>query len=157
VMSSVPTAFRNLGSRLLSALDDAVREPLRSRTRLSRIAGQFTTSAIEIVQSVLALLYVTPAIIILCILLLLYDSWPRFYRPGRIGRGGKPFFCLKFRTMRRDADQILQHVLATDPVALQEWRSQQKLRSDPRVHPLGRFLRMTSLDEIPQFINVLRG
>ena len=142
---------------MLSALDGAVRDSVRSRIRQRRKAGDFVKSAIDIVVSVLALLFLSPAIIILCILLLLEDGWPIFYRHRRIGRGGKPFFCLKFRTMRRDADQILQHVLATDPVALQEWRSQQKLRSDPRVHPLGRFLRMTSLDEIPQFINVLRG
>ena len=79
------------------------------------------------------------------------------YRHKRIGREGREFDCLKFRTMRRDADRALQEFLASNETARREWEMNPKLRSDPRVHPIGRLLRMTSLDEIPQFLNVLRG
>lgn len=85
------------------------------------------------------------------------DGGPAFYRHTRIGAGGKHFVCIKFRTMVTNADAVLRECLARDPAAAQEWRETQKLRSDPRITPIGRFLRQTSFDELPQLINVLRG
>ena len=75
----------------------------------------------------------------------------------RIGRYGKPFGCLKFRSMRPDADAMLEALLRSDPAARQEWLATRKLRNDPRITRIGRFLRTTSLDELPQLFNVLRG
>ena len=75
----------------------------------------------------------------------------------RVGRNRSRFACLKFRTMRADAEDRLAEVLATDPDARDQWHQHQKLTSDPRITRLGRFLRLTSLDELPQLINVLRG
>jgi UDP-galactose-lipid carrier transferase len=75
----------------------------------------------------------------------------------RIGRGGRRFKCLKFRTMVPDAAAVLQRLLESDPQALREWRSAQKLRNDPRRTKLGCVLRVTSVDELPQLINVLKG
>ncbi len=79
------------------------------------------------------------------------------YRHRRVGRHGKMFSCLKFRTMVPNADQVLRELLEKNPELQAEWVRDHKLRHDPRVTPLGRFLRRTSLDELPQLLNVLRG
>lgn len=79
------------------------------------------------------------------------------YKHRRIGRGGRAFECLKFRTMVPNADQVLRELLESDPAINAEWVRDHKLRSDPRVTRLGRFLRRTSLDELPQLWNVMRG
>jgi exopolysaccharide production protein ExoY len=75
----------------------------------------------------------------------------------RVGQGGKEFTCYKFRTMVVDADRQLAELLASDPTARAEWDRDQKLKADPRVTRLGRVLRTTSLDELPQIWNVVRG
>jgi lipopolysaccharide/colanic/teichoic acid biosynthesis glycosyltransferase len=75
----------------------------------------------------------------------------------RVGRDYKSFGCIKFRTMRRDADRILSRLLSESPDLQEEFRNDFKLRNDPRITRLGRFLRRSSLDELPQFLNVLRG
>ncbi len=80
-----------------------------------------------------------------------------FYRQERLGRGGEPFGCLKFRSMHADADRRLEHLLATDEVFRTEWERGQKVKNDPRITRVGRILRRTSLDEMPQLVNVLRG
>jgi lipopolysaccharide/colanic/teichoic acid biosynthesis glycosyltransferase len=87
----------------------------------------------------------------------LQDGGPVVFAHRRIGRGGRYFHCYKFRSMAIDAEQRLAEVLATDPVARAEWARDHKLRNDPRVTRLGAFLRKTSLDELPQLFNVLRG
>lgn len=104
------------------------------------------------------------AISILLSPLLLFIIWamwceggPILYRHRRIGRGGKPFDCLKFRTMVPNADQVLRDVLARDPELMREWVQYRKLRRDPRITFVGRYLRRSSLDELPQLWNVLRG
>lgn len=79
------------------------------------------------------------------------------YRHRRVGRDGRTFECLKFRTMVPNADQVLRELLERDPAIKAEWVRDHKLRSDPRVTRLGRFLRRTSLDELPQLWNVMRG
>lgn len=84
------------------------------------------------------------------------DGGPVFYAHRRLGAGGRSFPCLKFRSMVADGDEVLLHVLSTDPAAAAEWAETRKLRHDPRVTWIGRFLRSTSLDELPQLFNVLR-
>jgi len=142
---------------MLSALEGAVRESVHSRIRQRKSIGEVVKGALDFVLALFALLFLSPAIAVICILLLLEDGRPIIYRHKRIGRNGKEFACLKFRTMRRDADQALQAFLSRDEEARREWEANRKLRRDPRIHRLGRFLRETSLDEIPQFVNVLRG
>jgi undecaprenyl-phosphate galactose phosphotransferase len=82
---------------------------------------------------------------------------PALYRHQRVGFEGRMFGCLKFRSMDINGDRILADLLANDADAAAEWAATQKLRNDPRVTPVGRFLRHTSLDELPQLFNVLRG
>ncbi|NML76783.1 sugar transferase [Rhizobium sp. S-51] len=113
--------------------------------------------AFDIIFSLSALLFLSPALILIAAALLLVDGRPIIFRHKRVGQNGRTFHCLKFRTMRRDADRVLADLLATDPVRQEEWTQTQKLQGDPRVHWLGKYLRMTSADELPQLFNVLRG
>ena len=99
---------------------------------------------------------VVPLIAILAILVLIQGSAP-FYFSDRVGRGGKTFRMMKLRTMVHDADEILNELLIQDPEAQREWQDKQKLTKDPRVTSIGRFLRKSSLDELPQLWNVLVG
>lgn len=90
--------------------------------------------------------------------LLTGDKAPIFLKNHmRIGRGGKPFRFYKFRTMVPDAERILHEELFKDPAILAEYQQNKKLKNDPRITKMGKFLRRTSLDEFPQFINVLKG
>ena len=82
---------------------------------------------------------------------------PIFFRQSRIGRSGEMFKCYKFRTMVPDAEKVLLDLLERDPVARAEWQRDFKLKNDPRVTKIGAFLRKTSLDELPQLFNVLKG
>lgn len=85
------------------------------------------------------------------------DGGPGLFGHVRLGRDGRAFRCWKIRTMRPDAELALARHLARNPRAAHEWRAQRKLEGDPRVTPLGRVLRRTGLDELPQLWNVLRG
>jgi lipopolysaccharide/colanic/teichoic acid biosynthesis glycosyltransferase len=97
--------------------------------------------------------------------LLLYIAWriaredgsPSLFAHYRVGRSGELFRCLKFRTMAHGADEILRDLLADDAMAREEWERDHKLRNDPRITGFGRFLRRTSLDELPQLWNILLG
>jgi lipopolysaccharide/colanic/teichoic acid biosynthesis glycosyltransferase len=82
---------------------------------------------------------------------------PTIFKHRRVGQGGRIFNCLKFRTMVPNADKVLQDLLDSDRAVKEEWLRDHKLRDDPRITRLGRFLRRTSLDELPQLWNVLRG
>ncbi len=107
--------------------------------------------------AVLALLFFLPLMILVALAVWVHDRGPIFFAHRRIGRGGRYFPCLKFRSMAVDAQERLQALLEHDPAARAEWERDHKLRDDPRVTGLGAFLRKTSLDELPQLINVLRG
>lgn len=111
----------------------------------------------DIIFSTLALLFLWPFFLLIALLIKIEDGGPVFYRHKRITDTGKKFNCLKFRTMKVGADQELEKILAKDPQLKKEWQTTFKLKNDPRITRIGRFLRRTSLDELPQFINVLRG
>jgi len=106
----------------------------------------------------LSLLFVTLSVIPMAIIALLIklDGGPVLFIHERVGFRGQVFRCLKFRTMVTNADEVLQDLLARDPDARTEWYENQKLTKDPRITRIGRFLRSTSLDELPQLFNVLR-
>lgn len=85
------------------------------------------------------------------------DGGPVIFAHKRVGQSGKIFPCFKFRTMQVDAEERLRELLANDPAARAEWEREFKLRNDPRITTIGQFLRRTSLDELPQLFNVIRG
>jgi exopolysaccharide production protein ExoY len=107
--------------------------------------------------ALLLVLFLLPLMILVAIAIALGDPGPIVFKHRRIGRNGAHFYCYKFRTMVIDAETRLADLLARDPVACDEWLRDHKLRNDPRITPLGLFLRRSSLDELPQLFNVLRG
>jgi hypothetical protein len=111
----------------------------------------------DIVFSLAVLTLGSPVFLVLGVLVKLTSHGPVFYVQQRVGRDYRSFGCIKFRTMRRDADQVLGALLASSPDLAEEFRNDFKLKNDPRITALGRFLRRSSLDELPQFVNVLRG
>jgi len=126
------------------------------RNNLARRSYQWLKRGFDIVASLLLLILLSPLFAFVA-LIIRKSGGSAFYSHTRIGRHGKPFQCLKFRSMRPDADKILGALLASDPAARAEWEKDFKLRNDPRITPIGQFLRKTSLDELPQLINVLKG
>ena len=112
--------------------------------------------ALDVAIAGLALLMLAPLFAVVAFLVR-RDGGSSFYAHTRIGQNGLGFGCLKFRSMRTDSQEALAHILATDPSARAEWAATRKLKDDPRVTRIGRFLRKTSLDELPQLFNVLRG
>ncbi len=111
----------------------------------------------DILFSTCALILLSPVFVIISLLVKLSSPGPVFYCCLRIGRKGRLFKFWKFRSMHKDADQRLEVMLQSDPKLKQEWQKYFKLRNDPRLTRIGNFLRSTSLDELPQFWNVLLG
>lgn len=105
----------------------------------------------DVVASVLALVLLSPLMLVIALLILLEDGGPVFYKHLRVGKDGELFQMYKFRTMRVNADDLLT------PEQLQEYQQEFKLENDPRVTRVGRTLRMSSLDELPQLLNILHG
>jgi exopolysaccharide production protein ExoY len=133
----------------------------RATTRgryLNKDAGLTLKRAIDISGAILLLILVAPLFLIVALTISIKGGpGPIIYRQERIGRAGRRFLCLKFRTMHSDAEDALRDLLAQDPHAKAEWERTQKLTRDPRVSQIGHVLRTTSLDELPQLWNVLRG
>jgi exopolysaccharide production protein ExoY len=111
----------------------------------------------DILFSVFILVISSPFMLVFGVLVKMSSPGPVFYGSVRLGQGGRVITCWKFRSMYCDAEKRLLELLASDHRLKAEWESFQKLRRDPRVTPIGRFLRRTSLDEWPQFWNILKG
>jgi len=103
------------------------------------------------------LLLLSPVLLAITFFIWRTDGAPVLFGHYRVGQGGKLFRCMKFRTMLRNSEQVLAELLATDESAREEWARDQKLSNDPRITGIGHFLRKSSLDELPQLLNVLRG
>lgn len=127
--------------------------PVQSRSGFYRDFGK------RVLDIALIVLFAPPVLLVVLVLAFFVgrDGSPAFYRQKRVGRNGEIFWILKLRSMVPDADAALEAHLADNPAARAEWDRTQKLRNDPRVTPLGRILRKTSLDELPQLWNVVRG
>jgi lipopolysaccharide/colanic/teichoic acid biosynthesis glycosyltransferase len=141
-------ALLSVSPQLLSA--EQLIELQSRRSRVIKRSG-------DIVFSLAVLTLGSPVLLLLGLLVKVTSRGPVFYVQQRVGRGYRSFGCIKFRTMRRDADKVLSAVLAQSPDLEEEFRNDFKLRNDPRITRLGKFLRRSSLDELPQFLNVLRG
>lgn len=103
------------------------------------------------------LIVLAPVFAIFVVAILVTDGRPVFFGHRRVGLNGSSFRCWKFRTMVHDAEKRLAETLDADPTLRAEWEATRKLRNDPRINRIGQFLRKTSLDELPQFWNVLTG
>lgn len=130
-----------------------ISEPRRPNPRSSFNAKR----ALDITVASLALLFVAPLLLIIALLVRLQDGQAAIFSHTRYGQNGRTFKCLKLRSMVPDAAERLQELLERDPDAKREWELTQKLVHDPRITPLGQFIRATSIDELPQLINVLKG
>lgn len=111
----------------------------------------------DIFFSILILLITAPLLLLVALAIKITSPGPIFYCCTRLGRSGLPFTCWKFRSMHKDAEKKLQDLLASDPERKKEWETYWKLKDDPRVTAVGKLLRKSSLDEFPQFWNVLKG
>ncbi len=143
------------------ALDTQVarppRKPAPPATAQPQIAADRSWELTQRLIGLMLLLFVLPLMLITAAAILMQDGGPVVFKHRRIGRGGRVFYCFKFRSMAVDAEARLNDLLARDPAARAEWARDQKIRRDPRITRLGSFLRKTSLDELPQLVNVLRG
>jgi lipopolysaccharide/colanic/teichoic acid biosynthesis glycosyltransferase len=128
-----------------------------TKARSSARASGRLVRLLDVVIAVAALVFFLPVMIMIALAILATGGGPVFFVQSRVGRNGIEFRCFKFRTMSNDAEAILAAVLNSDAVAYAEWSRFHKLRDDPRVGRLGAILRKTSLDELPQLFNVLRG
>ncbi|MBY6140886.1 sugar transferase [Leisingera daeponensis] len=151
-LGALPVQPANLNAALNSLA------PVRQAARRTRIGpyAALGKRGLDLLFVLLSLPVVLP-LIALCAAALWLEGGRPFYTQARLGRGGQLFRILKLRTMVRDADQLLQHYLKTDPELRREWDETQKLKNDPRITRVGRFLRATSLDELPQLWNVACG
>jgi len=120
------------------------------------LGSNVTKRALDCIGSLLLIIVLSPILIVIAYLIH-RDGGPSFYNQERVGYGGKTFKCLKFRSMVENSKQRLEEVLASCPEARAEWEKDFKLKNDPRITSIGSFLRKTSLDELPQLFNVLKG
>jgi len=119
--------------------------------------GVVTKRIFDIVFSSLVLIFFSPIYLIVAFLIACSSPGPIFYVQTRVGKNYKAFNCLKFRTMIDNADEMLESMMAQSPQLREEFENTFKLKEDPRITKIGKFLRLTSLDEFPQFWNVLKG
>jgi len=125
--------------------------------RLLRRSVVLQKRLLEVFLSTVGLLLAFIPGIFLALIIKLSSRGPVFYKAKRLGKNGKTIYVLKFRTMNPDADEKLEQLLAENPDMKAEWEKNFKLDNDPRITRIGHFLRKTSLDELPQFWNVLKG
>ncbi|BCR04676.1 undecaprenyl-phosphate galactose phosphotransferase WbaP [Desulfuromonas versatilis] len=130
---------------------------LSFQNNLMKRSNRYLKSAFEILTILVTVPFWGGMLLALSVATKVTSPGPVFFRQKRIGAGGGDFWCYKFRTMVIDADERLSRYLAENPAAQREWLAERKLKDDPRITPIGRILRKTSLDELPQMLNVLMG
>jgi lipopolysaccharide/colanic/teichoic acid biosynthesis glycosyltransferase len=148
--------------RMLRAFVKRGFQPRASRSRNTavsrhRLDGDFAKRLFDVIFSLSVLILFFPVYLLLAMLIAISSPGPIFYVQKRVGKNYQPFGCLKFRTMVENADEMLLDIMATSPHLREEFEDNFKLKQDPRITWIGKFLRLTSLDEFPQFWNVLKG
>lgn len=130
---------------------------LNIKNNLSFCPNQIIKRMFDIICTICGGLLFSPVLLWIFIWVKMDSGGPAIYKQRRVGKGGEEFNCYKFRTMVADSKERLEKLLATDPKAKEEWERDFKLKNDPRITKSGAFLRKTSLDELPQLLNVLKG
>ena len=130
---------------------------LEIKNNLRSVQSQVVKRVLDLGLSLAGLTLIFPILLVIALLIRLDSEGPAIYKAERLGRNGKTFPCYKFRSMYQNAEQRLVDLLATDSVRREEYEKFHKLRDDPRVTRVGAFLRKTSLDELPQLLNVVLG
>jgi Undecaprenyl-phosphate galactose phosphotransferase WbaP len=130
---------------------------LEMRKSLLMRGPRIAKRSLDLVLSLALLVLLAPLLALIAVLVRLDSRGPALYRQNRVGQGESCFRVWKFRSMCRNADEVLRGYLERHPELAEEWRREQKLKRDPRITRIGRILRKTSLDELPQLLNVVRG
>ena len=153
--------YRGVPQPLGPAFDQLVEthRPSSRQRGTTSVYSDYRTAkrALDVAGSIVLIVLLTPLMILIAAFLKVSGRGPALFAQERVGKNGKRFKCLKFRTMVVDAEESLQTYLSQCPDARREWIKTQKLRDDPRVTALGRVMRRSSLDELPQLFNVLAG
>lgn len=152
----LPARFTAASPALSPGLADGFAPARHAGPRYAGTYGHAAKRAFD-VGAALVLLFLLSPLMLAVALLVMRDGGPCVFGHTRIGMDGRKFRCLKFRSMVRNSDAVLKDLLANDPAARAEWEKDFKLRNDVRVTALGRFIRKTSIDELPQLWNVVRG
>ena len=144
---------------LLKEQENEEIKPLLGDIKKQNIAYRFVKRIIDILAGIVGVLLLIPIIIVVEALRIIKkeNDGPLFYTQLRIGKNGRQFKMYKFRSMCMNADERLKEYLQENEEARKEYKKYKKLRCDPRITKVGKVLRATSLDEFPQFINVLKG
>lgn len=129
---------------------------IQGSNRLLKQSSQRIKRLMDLVLSLLGLIVIGLPMLILA-LIIKRDGGPAIYGHTRVGYKGREFKCLKFRSMHVNSQEMLEELLENDPVVRAEWEKDFKLKNDPRITPIGNFIRKTSIDELPQLFNVLKG
>lgn len=127
------------------------------RNNMKSVPNRFIKRVFDIISCIAFMPLLLPVISIIGIIIKLETPGPAIYAHDRVGKGRKVFRCYKFRTMQRDAEERLKEMLENNELIRNEWERSWKLKEDPRITRIGRFLRKTSLDELPQVFNVIKG
>ena len=130
---------------------------LKVKNNLARTYNRFLKVLFDYVLTIVGTICILPILVIIALWIYKDSPGPILFKHVRIGKGGRPFGCYKFRSMCVDAKEKLEELLSKDPKAREEWERDFKLKNDPRITKSGNFLRRTSLDELPQIFNVLKG
>lgn len=133
------------------------RTPVRLRQGAVADRGEQVIHAVDFAMALAALVFLAPLMLLVALVIMVFDPGPVIFSHKRLGKNGRSFGCLKFRTMVVDSERRLQELLQNDAEAQSRWQIHRKLENDPRITWLGRFLRKSSIDELPQLMNVLRG
>ncbi|MFS2225180.1 sugar transferase [Pantoea sp. B65] len=153
-ISAIEQVNRYRNSLIVSNGNGALTE--KSQINYSVLYSKFVKRLVDFILSAAAIFLLSPVLLYLTVHISLSGGSP-IYGHLRIGKNGKPFKCYKFRTMRRDSDKVLKMILRVNSAAAHQWASEFKLKNDPRITRIGRLLRKTSLDELPQLFNVFMG
>jgi lipopolysaccharide/colanic/teichoic acid biosynthesis glycosyltransferase len=145
-------------AREVGAREAAARVAPSPRKRATVGAGfGVARRCLDVILALAAIIAVLPLLVAISLTIKLQDKGPALFSQERLGRGGRRFRCHKFRSMHTDAETRLAALLDADPQLREEWAQHHKLKDDPRITPIGAFLRRSSLDELPQLFNILKG